>query len=798
MLGKTVTDCYGDALDRTVEALLQLPGEDGWDDTARRWREAWERVVATFDEVGSGAATDVETTHAVGSALRFLAEPPWGASAAPCYRPPVRARCEALSRHSAEVARFHRDQMRRMYEGVLAAAMDGSRAHRAQRHALELAIKGLQGLARDPDLPAQDKHKVLHALARGHLYRSAIIRPRGFTTPAKKIEALRSALRALEEVGTPDRESRRLKAIVGLEMKRASGTEEEDLAKWLGHAKADLVAPLDSPDDVRIALAYAQNTKDLSVLAALDLASDAVVTPLERLRAECIRFGAGQADRVGAYVESALEWVGERYLSDPAWEELVEAIQFLGREKPPHTLWRQLAISAWETCRDAEALVVDNCHLRWYWSRQRDLYDLAFHAADTAAMKAEIADSLKGRPTMRWSGVEKMATGRHAARLRERIEAEAAALSGRYVKNLVPGRGRQRQAANPSRPVTDLPSSWIAVHFYLSSGALRAEDRDHGYALIYDAESKQWAEFTFPSRPLWEAFWTWQDDYARNKERAAPALKMLCREIGVSLARLFQIPANRPVAFIPHGFLHRVPIHMAIRSDDDVDWVWAEEHPSTSLASWAVSHPDQPSASLAAGGRVLIHHFSPPYASLLACSDWANRDEESGDSKTLFSLAKAPELLVILCHGKGSTVHPFSGRLKLKDQDVTLADLLEANIPLTDSRVVLGACETDMAPPLGTAVDEHVTLSSVLQQSGAAEVVSGMWEVENTRIAEIVELARTRRPETSLLELLWWWQRDSLANCYHANEGDARELYAIAAFRVAGIQYKGIRQGAPC
>ena len=170
-----------------------------------------------------------------------------------------------------------------------------------------------------------------------------------------------------------------------------------------------------------------------------------------------------------------------------------DAVEFINELKSGNiNCWKGLSLDIYEVCQKQESETA-SLHLRWYWSRQRRLYDLAFIAADTEEEKAKIADSLKSRPSLRWSALEE--TGKKSKKEPEKneinriLEAEATAMLGGYVKNvreILKKSRREKPSSDEQCPMNSIPKGWIAIHFYVN----HLEGKCH--ALIYNADTDTW------------------------------------------------------------------------------------------------------------------------------------------------------------------------------------------------------------------------------------------------------------------------------------------------------------------
>lgn len=143
------------------------------------------------------------------------------------------------------------------------------------------------------------------------------------------------------------------------------------------------------------------------------------------------------------------------------------------------------------------------------------------------------------------------------------------------------------------------------------------------------------------------------------------------------------------------------------------------------------------------------------------------------------ALKDSPRFLAILCHGEGDYVNPFLGHLKLRGGRVTLRDIFTS--PSMASQVFLGACETDLVPFHGEALDEHLSVATAFLTKGATTMVSTMYEVAIDDIKDVLLRARNN---FSFIEDLMLWQRDLIGNWHDGCEADHVTLSDSLAFRV--------------
>lgn len=759
----------------------------------------WRRVVARRDDCfrqlvaecrRQGTALEDGAFLRLGSALLFLSaglgEAP-GLVSLPALNEVL---CTGLDARKQDFTAFHDEQCLAAAGAIVGRSQRPRWRHTERRQALESVLQDLLRWRQKRPFPPELLDHLRLLLARAYLYRSRIFRPKGFTIPPKKQEALEKALAELEQVSAKEgADYFHLRGELYLELGRLGAKSPEEIKECLEEALLALDPPGDSelsPEDLHIILGRARLEKGDTSYVDLVLASRAA-TPLEQAWAAYL-LNLPEAE---AKTKAALGWLADRWFSDPAWESLGDLLVNWAREGRQG--WQDLATAAWQVCQENESgLRYSGCQLRWYWSRHQDIYDLAFHAAATPGEKVRVADSLKSRPMVRQAVAEQLALeqARHKKRpgdldFAQFNEQSARAYAGQYI----PGGIRGLKVELPPPPsFTDLPGdAWLAVHLYLSSGAPDPDLNGKLYALLYDTQTKRWdTQGPFDSQALWQSYCRWQDNYAAVGEASAPELENLCRQIGATLPFIWDFPEKRPVVFIPHGFLHRLPLHMALRGEGDALEIWAATHPSTFLPSWSLRPPvtaNLGSTSLAAVHLPFEKADETEFKSIFASNGFALYQ----DSQALLSPASQARRLCLACHGVSHAVNPFAAKLLLTDEP-SLEDLL-SGLPagLPGTKVFLAACEADMAPAQGAPADEHLSLATAFLQKGASEVLGGVYKVSMGAALDLAEMAMGNNTEP-LYRQLWEWHKAEIRKCGRVSE-DIRiiQLYRIAAWRTVGL-----------
>jgi hypothetical protein len=436
--------------------------------------------------------------------------------------------------------------------------------HNDQRELLESALKILVNFEKEMDGKIEPATCAL--IARTYLLRSAIMLPKGFTVPEKKKEALRKGSEYIRTIDDLTEEALRVRGSLLLEQRhidileknRESNGDNQTLIKELREALENGCDKFNNTiEDVRIALCYIELTDDKTDLLQkiIDSQLDFPGIELYRLKAYFLK-----GDYAAISDEALKEELSGIRFNHPVWNE---AMIFIKQLKDAQAdCWRKLALAAYQVCRTRES-ETSSLHLRWYWSGYRLLYDLAFIAEDDLHRKAEIADSLKSRVSLHAKALDEII--KNDKEREEYYNAHAVAYAGGYVKGA--GRihtGRKEKDCDTNNVFKALPKDVAIVAFYLNYCEKNKDSRGRGYALI--AENGTWNIKEFPFDSLYKAYLTWQTNYARHKESASPSLVELCEEIGRAMPFLFEITKKR-IVFVPHDFLHRLPLHGAIKRE---------------------------------------------------------------------------------------------------------------------------------------------------------------------------------------------------------------------------------------
>ena len=411
------------------------------------------------------------------------------------------------------------------------------------------------------------------------------------------------------------------------------------------------------------------------------------------------------------------------------------------------------------------------------------MYDLAFLAAGDAKTKAIIADSLKSRPSLKWNILEELAKGDEW--IKTLYEAEAANLAGGYIINFT-DLNREFEAykkkikkdlsgKRKSLHIEAVPEGWSVVHFYLN------QLERQGYALIYNSDKKEWTQpEPFKYDELFNAYIEWQGNYnlSRRKEDSAEHLVSLCRKIGETMPFLFNtglITDKKALVFVPHDFLHRLPLHAAIIRNGDNDNIFMFNHPCCYLPAWDYSNKNETTKNCE---KYLVINQSD-----FKAFDKSKYSNVYDNFDAIPSLSEPPEYLDVTCHGKADVINPFNSRLVLDKKDETYLNLLSRGNIFINSKIALGACETDLSPALSNAIDEHLSIATAFLSCGASEVLATMWEIAPDKADEIKKQIQNG-VKNPMMCTLWDYinrNKDSIS------PEATTEYYHFMPFRIIGM-----------
>ncbi|MCP4687389.1 MAG: hypothetical protein GY859_05015, partial [Desulfobacterales bacterium] len=704
----------------------------------------------------------------VGMMLRILAEETEQSPAAPFAIRRSRALCLELERHSTSIEKnlveFNMARARELRR----LARSGERIEKyTDRHRhIENAIRLVWNMCDQNDQWPLEAHcpagEVYRFIAECYLTRAGFALAKGAGVPAKKLEALDKAMLWAGKTGESMDE---LKTRILLE--RAQWDENLSTSA-LGEAlKSFIENETLSPSDPLHAAAVnrlhdlirpptegeSSSTPLLETLRRFDREllenppDKELMTPLHLARAA---LRAGDAD-VSDRLEAAAAGLAGCLQTQKIWDETV-ALLLDAADAPAFSgQWEKAALAAWDACRRAEERIKLTLQLRWYWSRYRDLYDLAVIAAlnsGDAARAAAIIDSAKSRPTIKMQDAEKTLEDQDKEFYRLYVESDALFSTDAYATHYerlkkFPGPGKREV-----RDVNDAPEGWTIVHFYVfdAPGAPRWASSPGGVRFPESCKKPAAALAVAPGMPaapalldlggLWAAFKRWHDDRRTFEiEEAEEALRALCAEAGKALAPVLARISTDNVLFIPHGFLHLIPLHAAFYEGAPL----LAKKRCLYLPSWSMA-PVKAPPPRPTGPCMLISHWDErdeEFKALLERAGWRDGPRENlGALEAMSEIGDAfagdgepPAMLTVYAHGKGDYLNPYHARLVMADGGLTHGRL-RARLPdLRGARVMLAACESDLETGAFRMVDEHLSLANAFLSKNASEVLGALFEM---------------------------------------------------------------------
>ncbi|KAG2112683.1 CHAT domain-containing protein [Suillus discolor] len=117
----------------------------------------------------------------------------------------------------------------------------------------------------------------------------------------------------------------------------------------------------------------------------------------------------------------------------------------------------------------------------------------------------------------------------------------------------------------------------------------------------------------------------------------------------------------------------------------------------------------------------------------------ANRTTISGDEATragALSALQQNTWVHLACHGKQDPKQPYDSHFVMRDEHLTLLDIMERHIPQAEF-AFLSACHTAVGDE--ETPDEVIHLAAGLQFSGFKSVVGTLWEVDDAVAKHVVE-----------------------------------------------------------
>jgi CHAT domain-containing protein len=651
--------------------------------------------------------------------------------------------------------------------------------HRLLEWAIGLLIPFMAG---EKIIPGTERfQKGCKLIARSYLLRAHFVLVKGQSIPAKKMEAIQKAWEwAFVKDDVPDDV-----LLLEIALARKKYLPDADHTWLKGYLKrlveslppSNELPPLQFAGlDIGREDGYLDEEID-KVILTFHCKADPAYLPLIRARAafRC------KAEDLKDKLAIAAEKLKNRWLSDPLWDDTVTLIQQVADQNPGGDTWKDPAIKAFGHCENMTRGLSITLHVRWYWSRQASLYDLAFHAySRTDPNILKVVDALKSRPVLKMDQAEKYLKDKDQVKLKDIWEIETNALSEAYQTELsdLKPRGTPMDDVPTWQPV---PDGYTAVHFYLSDRTGTGH-----MILVPPREKPQQAQqvFSFALPRVLDVFERWQnalEQCGNDVDETNERLKSICKVLGEIMEKGLSAVNTPGIIFIPHGFLHLAPLHAALVNGRPL----FEQKTCLFLPAWWIYAPDQrvPDES---GSKVLLAHWNrPEIDETVTDSRWTKVKKECTpeDYVKLFENNLPLDFLAFYCHGRRHYSNPYLSALELKDRDLTHQDLIHHTPPYAfkGSRVLISACESDMGAGVRGLVDEHLSISSAFLNKGARQVCGSLYRGMSDVGKALIEKCLGSE-STGLCGKVHAVQKDFING-----DNELRYLYKSAAYRVVGL-----------
>ena len=615
-------------------------------------------------------------------------------------------------------------------------------------------------------------------IAKCYLLRSKLALPKGSDIPEKKIEAIQKAWNWLDDAGS---EIDDLKIEIALEKDRWEKNLSED---WINEMinKFFNNNRFDSSNHIHRA-AY-DRSRQTGILQddfddeILKLSADNN-DPFFFLHQAKVAYRT-QAPDQGNRLKKAVSALSGVPLSYHLWDDTVDLIKKAKERKADG--WDDAAINAWEICMQEEARLKLSIQVRWYWSRQADLYELAFMAAihkNDPVFAAKTADSLKSRPAVKLVQAENNLHKNDREQLEAFREIETNFAAGNFHTGLEDAKKWDTDSFLKSPNIQTIPSGWTAVHFYISLN-------DTGYAVIINADGKNGIE-EIEIEETWNSYKDWKADLQKagdyHLKDTSKSLKKLCESCGTMLELALKKVNTDKIIFIPHGFLHLAPIHAAIINDDDplFNTMTCLFLPAWSLAPNALSRNNNDKG-------ILLTNWTPEtdLEKFINHTKWTNEEKTKCEPDDYVSMFKTPNyeppsLLAFYCHGQGNFMNPYRSALKMYEGPLTHQTIVQKTDKkaLLGTKVILTACESDLVSGEKEITDEHLSIASAFLQKGASEVCGTLFKCSPDIAGDIIA-GSLDDSNPVLYETVHNVQRNWIKE-------KSDELYKAAVFRIIGF-----------
>ncbi|RLC01701.1 MAG: hypothetical protein DRI57_30820, partial [Deltaproteobacteria bacterium] len=623
-------------------------------------------------------------------------------------------------------------------------------------------------------------------IAKCYLLRSRLTLPKGADIPAKKLEALDKAWEWAEK-GSEETDA--LKMGIVLERKQWDSELKEE---WIESCMVCFLNPRHYKFRIKNSLHWAINdmARESGMLdddsdraiADYDIKSHNKFLPFYQARA-ALRLNAND---ISGKLENAVECLRRIPLSHPLWKNTSELIRNVSEKDEYKGQWEDAAILAWKICQKAEEDICLSIQVRWYWGGYSGLYDLAFQAAISKGelpTAVRIADSLKSRPTIKMQNAERCLGDDDAEIFKKLAEIEALSLADTYIPHVEAvkkefktkvrkDKSDDKHESRKDRDILDVPKGWAAVHFYITG-------KKEGHALIVENGNAP-RHVLLDISEVWNAFCEW--DEARRRvgigEDSKGELEMLCDEAGEMLTSVLEEISAENILFIPHGFLHLVPLHASYINDDET--CLFEEKTCLFLPSWSLAPSRDESDTPTRHDDILLTNWDccDDIREIITQDGWKNKEIINSTANDVFdAIETSPRLLVLFSHGQGDSVNPYQAKFLMNGPPLTHQELIGKLPELHGTRVILTACESDLVSGNFELTDEHLSLATAFLRRRANEVIGALFSCYPSVSQELI-LSAKDKPKKPLYQILQnkqtGWKK-------------SKDVYKVPAFRVMGF-----------
>jgi CHAT domain-containing protein len=201
-----------------------------------------------------------------------------------------------------------------------------------------------------------------------------------------------------------------------------------------------------------------------------------------------------------------------------------------------------------------------------------------------------------------------------------------------------------------------------------------------------------------------------------------------------------QLTAPQRLVIIPHGLLHQVPFHALFDGQRYVlDQFEISYAPSATVLALCQQRPIRP------GNKAVVLGVEDPLLPAVTsevravAGQFAEVTVLLGEQATVAELqavAHDCDVIHLACHGLFRVDNPLFSALKLHDQWLLAADIMQWQ--LSGALVTLSACESGRSQVL--AGDEVIGLTRAVLGAGAATLVVSLWLVQDETTAALMSM----------------------------------------------------------